>query len=439
MKVSVFLALFVMSTGLMTAQDVQHPDVDGYVTRVVSPSDFDVNGIRILCGEKTRSQEPVLTWEPGRGDERVDIQGCPAHAPYLGEPMKVYGPIKKKEHMLEATLIDASRIKPGEISGSAVIDALPDGGAGGMRPDGLLVRADGYAIRIGPQTNVSWGGQLQGPNSVKAGDWIEYKASPAKDGEYVAEKANIFPVLISKGESRLREKTDFDPSAVPDDAKQNLFREAFIGIDPKRFPPYKDAAMQARVERIGERLIPGWNQEMPDSNPAKIHFRFEVVDTKLFRDAMTMPSGVILIPHQVVERMENDDELATVLADNIACALERQSYRVMPAAHAATAAMVGAEVAEVFVPGAGLAIGAATIGGASAVLKRQREQSGRVSLGLLKDAGYDVQQAPLAWWRLATLKQEPVTALTMPDRAAYLYKTIGENWNSRARQASTKP
>jgi hypothetical protein len=335
-------------------------------------------------------------------------------------------------------VIVASPIQPGQISGSAVIDALPNESSDGTHPDGLLVRADGYTIRINGQSDVHWSGQQHGPANVKAGDWIEYKASPSKNGEYAAQKAKIFPVVVSRGETKLRAKTDFDPSAVPDEAKQSLLRESFVGFDPKRFPPYKDAAMQARVERIGGRLIPAWNQEMPDSNTAKIHFRFQVISAKWFHDAWTLPSGVILISHQVVERMENDDQLATVLADNIACALERQEYRVKPAAHAATAAQVGADVAEVFVPFVGPAIQVATIGGASEVLRRQQEQSGRVSLRLLNDAGYDIRQAPLAWWRLATLKNEPVKALSMPDRAAYLYKTLGEHWSSGAQETLTK-
>jgi hypothetical protein len=438
MKASILLLVFLTAWADARAQDLQHPDLDGYVTRAASPSDFDVNGIRILCNEKTQSQEPVPSTVLGAGKEKTGTQGCPSHTPYVGEPMKVYGAMKKKAHTLAAILIDASAIKPGEISGSAVIDALPNESAGGKHPDGLLVRADGYAIRINAQTDVDWSGGLHGAGDVKAGDWMEFKAAPAKNGEYTAQKAKIFPVVVSKGESNLRAKSDFDPSAVPDDAKQSLLRASFIGIDPKRFPPYRDAAMQSRVERVGERLIPAWNQQMPDSNEAKIHFRFQVVDTKWFHDALTMPSGVILIPHQVVERMENDDQLAAVLADNIACALERQSYRVKPAAHAATAAMVGADVAEVFVPFAGPAIQAATIGGAAEVLKRQREQSGRVSLGLLRDAGYDIGHAPLAWWRLATLKDEPVTALAMPDRAAYLYRTFSESWSNGAAEISTK-
>jgi predicted Zn-dependent protease len=178
---------------------------------------------------------------------------------------------------------------------------------------------------------------------------------------------------------------------------------------------------------------------MPDSNPAKIHFRIQIVNAKWFHDAWTLPSGIILISHQVVERMANDDQLATVLADSIACALERQDYRVKPLDHAATAALVGADVADVFVPFVGPAVQVATIGGAVEALRRRQEQSGRVSLGLLRDAGYNIEQAPLAWWRLASLKNEPVTSLAMPDRAAYLYKTLGEYWSGGTRPTSTKP
>jgi hypothetical protein len=439
MKPSIISLVFLSASFSAGAQDRRYPDLDGYITRVASASDFDVNGVRIFCNEKTLSEEPVANTEPRAAKEIAGTQGCPSPMPYIGEPMTIYGAMKKKEHTLMATLIVASPIRPGEISGSAVIDALPGGNSFGTHSDELLVRADGYAIRINAQTAMKWSGGLRGAVDVKAGDWIEYRGSPAKDGNYFAQKARIFPVVVSKGESKLRAKSDFDPSAVSDDAKQNLLRASIIGFDPKRFPPYKDAAMQARVERIGERLIPRWNHEMPDSNPAKIHFRFQVVDAKWFHDAWTLPSGVILISHQVVERLENDDQLATVLADNIACALERQDYRVKQATQAATGAMFGADVVDVFVPFAGPAIQAATIGGAAEVVKHQRDQSGRVSLGLLKDAGYDIRQAPLAWWRLETLKDRSVTAPGMPDRAAYLYKVLGENWGGGAELLATKP
>ena len=32
--------------------------------------------------------------------------------------------------------------------------------------------------------------------------------------------------------------------------------KAFLGIDPKKIPPSKDAEMQAHVSEIGQRLVP---------------------------------------------------------------------------------------------------------------------------------------------------------------------------------------
>jgi hypothetical protein len=57
-----------------------------------------------------------------------------------------------------------------------------------------------------------------------------------------------------------------------------------------------------------------------------------------------------------------------------------------------------------------------------------RKQSGCVSLSLLHDAGYDVQQAPLAWWLLAPKKPKDITDVPLPRRAEYLYRIIGETW-----------
>ena len=49
-----FLILLAVSAGI--AQEIQeHPAVEGFVTRAASPSDFDVNAIRIVCDEKTSS------------------------------------------------------------------------------------------------------------------------------------------------------------------------------------------------------------------------------------------------------------------------------------------------------------------------------------------------------------------------------------------------
>jgi hypothetical protein len=56
------------------------------------------------------------------------------------------------------------------------------------------------------------------------------------------------------------------------------------------------------------------------------------------------------------------------------------------------------------------------------------EQSGRVSLTLLNDAGYDITEAPHAWWLLHGKPGHALPDVAVPYRAAYLYQTLATNW-----------
>jgi hypothetical protein len=389
--------------------------IDGYVTRVASSSDFDVNGFRILCGAGTQT-----TIGQPQSKEVLSNQGCPPDTPYLGEPMKIYGSMKKKEHAVEAAQIEARPVLRGEITGSAVIDALSSLDSASAMPGSLVVRADGYRILIGNATSIAWDPPPNSLAAVVPGDWIEYKGKQRADGVIVAESAKLSPTYVSDSDERLHKKYDF---VDPNDPTKGV--RVLTGI----IRPYPDAAMQARVSAIGDKLVPAYQRALPDTDPAKINFRFLVVDKKRWHDALTLPGGIILVPHQVVERMQNDSQLATVLADNISCLLEKQPDRDLPASVELTAVGVGADVVGIFVPGVGLAATAAGISQQEMMIKAER-QSGRVSLDLLKDAGYDIDQAPLAWWLLGANKPEPTFRILLPYRAAYVYRAIGENWHN---------
>lgn len=395
------------------------PAADGCVTRVASSSDFDVNGYRILCGRKDKSFLDPSTSKP------VTNSDCPGATPYLGERMTIYGLMNDKSRAITADLIEAKSLNLNAIRGSAVIDGIPSGSSASEQPDRLLVRADGYWILIDRKTKIAYDPPFHSLTDIKLGEWIDYEGTPNATGIVIASKVKLSPESITQGEENLRAKSEFDPAAVPPDAKQNLIRVAAREPDPKRFPPYSDPAMQARVNEIGNKLIPAFQRNLSDSAPAKIHFQFQLIDTKLFRDGLPLPNGIILVPHQVVERMQNDSQLAAVLADSIACALERQKYLSLPATRTAEAVAWGG----LFVPVVGEDIFAdGTIARMEIQLKLER-QRGRVSLDLLKDAGYDIDQAPIAWWLLAPIKPKPINEIDMPDRAGYLYRILGKSWH----------
>lgn len=407
-------------------QELQPPQIDGYVSRVVSNSDFDVNGIQVLCGPETQSGI-----DQGHGSSVSDA-GCPK-SPFVGEPMEIFGSFTKKKKSIVAERLFTRPMHPRETSGSAVIDGLPLRSSGDTPPGVLMVRTDGYRIVIDSKTALRFSPPLKSLSDVTVGDWIDYKANEDSPGGLVATSADVAPSILKSGEEKLHAREEFDPSAVPQDARQNVLKESVSLYDPKKFPPFNSPAMQARVSEIGNKLVPAYQRNLPDSDPTKIDFRFHVIDTKLFRDAFALSNGIILIPHQVVERMQNDSQLAAVLADNIASVLERLEYRTLLAARVNTAANLSSFAFAVFPPVDIFSIGGSLAAGA--ILSEAQQQAERVSLTLMNDAGYDIDQAPLAWWLLAPIKPEPITKVSMPDNTAYIYRTLGEVWHNPAASA----
>lgn len=156
------------------------------------------------------------------------------------------------------------------------------------------------------------------------------------------------------------------------------------------------------------------------------------MDAEHFRDALAFANGIILVPFPAISRLQNDSQIAAVLADNIAASLEKQEVRSQPAAHRLTGVAVAGNVVGLVVPGLGLVTGATTFGVAKHMITLQRRQSGRVALCFMHDAGYDLSQAPIAWWLLDPAKPKPLEKTNLPDRAAYLYSTLGTTWHDQS-------
>jgi hypothetical protein len=392
------------------------------VTRAVSGSDFDVNGVRVICGPETRVGAPV--------DAPYGVSytsGCPEAAPAFGQKIEVYGRLNRKQHTVVARMLDIKPIARDDIAGFAVIDAVAgrDAAAGTVE-----VRADGYRILITPATQVRFDAPLRSMADVMTNVWVEYDAKARPDGLFVARRAKFSQNLISDKEDAMRAKTEYDPTTVPSEARQNVVAIA-VGLppDPRKIPPWPDEKMQERLNAVGEKLIPEYQHRLASSDPSRIEFRFQLTDGKRWPWVLTLPSGIILVPHEVVERMENDSQLAEMLADAIACALEKQTYRMRLASVAVTTGSV-ASWAE-FVPMIGGPAALAGIGSGTTqhvVVRKEEHQSERVSLDLMHDAGYDVHEAPMAWWLLNSRKPKPAAAIAVPDRAGYLYRVLAETW-----------
>lgn len=410
----VFVILSALSICQSPAQVFEaDPALTGFVTHSVSISDFDVNGFHVVSDAKTQTFHGSL------------LKRTTGGSAYFGEEVAIFGKINHKKQTIKASEIIFLEPEARQLNGIAVVDKI-------LKPaskNTLLLRADGYVIEINSSTTETFGAPLSALSDIQPNTWIKYQGTLEPNGLLVADKADFRSNTITDREKELLTKTNYDPSAVPPDSKQNSASKVLLGWNPKKEPPYDDPVMEARLNRIGKSLIPSYQSKLRPDDPTKILFQFQVIDRAKLRSAYALPSGVILVPHQIIGRLENDSQIAAILADAMATALVKQGYRLDPTETTMTALNVASAIGGSLVPGLGF-VGLATIPASKSIQTNLLEQSGRISLGLLHDAGYDVQQAPVAWWLLATNPSEGLAQTNLPPRAANLYRTIGLIWKN---------
>ncbi len=306
-----------------------------------------------------------------------------------------------------------------KITGFAVIDQLITPGA---EP---VFRAEGYTLRVNSATNLRF---TSGPASLAdlgPNVWVRYEGRRNDSAEIVLSSAEfIKPSLhtpkrdpnVSVAQVRTfphGSMIDFDGSFRTDSFKRRL-EDKGGACGTGWFPVAENAELQERVRRIGVRLVPQYQRDLPDDDPAKVPFRFYAIQEGYIRSALGCEDGLVLVPTPVVGRMQNDNELAAVLADAVAVILQRQNVRLqvdlkwMVAAEAA--AYVGAGLAGV--TGAAIAM--------HPILRKIEEQRGRMALALMADAGFDPWQAPEAWRMLAPIDfPKHPSKLKYPERSKY--------------------
>jgi hypothetical protein len=140
------LLLFAVVTRLDAQQPPPPPvpDIDGYITRVASPTDFDVNGFKVLLSGETHISEGSL--------KRSElITGDPSS--YLGAHVLVFGKVERSKHSVRAERLLFLMSDGREVKGFGTIDGLPPSLP--RQSEGKLVRADGYLILLAPKTAIT--------------------------------------------------------------------------------------------------------------------------------------------------------------------------------------------------------------------------------------------------------------------------------------------
>ena len=164
--------------------------------------------------------------------------------------------------------------------------------------------------------------------------------------------------------------------AAPEMAQQ------FGGLDP-------DAQAQARLDRIGERLV---SQSVAAQSPYR--YEFHVLDDPQTINAFALPGGQVFITEGLLKRLQTDGQVAGVLGHEIAHVVARHGAEHI-AKQQLTQGLTGAAVLATYDPSdpssRGSAAVAAMIGNLVTMrFGRQDElESDRLGVRFSSEAGYD--------------------------------------------------
>ena len=266
-----------------------------------------------------------------------------------------------------------------------------------------VYQVDGYRVQIVAGTDKTFKDSIKSVADVHPGSWIRFAGKRAADGTLVAERATFYPDKSAPKHSDTLPGETAAPSTESLIDSQGNFKPLHTKVRLSdaggwcgwhKLPP--EGEQQARVRRIGNRLVPAYLNRMAESQEIP-RFRFFVVEENVIRSELACSPGLVLIPMSVLDRSKTDDELATVLAQGIAYNVQYLRARLI----ARDGWMRAAEVADFATwavnPIAGLAANGA-VGLAAHEHNVELElERGRLALSMMTDAGYDPWQAPETW------------------------------------------
>lgn len=388
----------------MRGQDAGELTAEGYVTAVNPPSAFDVNGQHITTGAQTSYGILGVNHSETNSPLAAKIQ--------VGAYVQVTGTPDQHGKSLAATLVQLRDDANAKILSFGVIVKLLSAGA---EP---VYQADGYTVRITSTTVTAFHGTLHSLADVGPGIWMNCEGTRGTDGVVTAIKAAFYRVKQKAGQSRngsSENSLEFVPPIYPSDDGKTPGKDGkvHLGVTKRSHKIPADRSLQGRIQRVGARIVPAYQETLPDSDPSKLNFRFFAVDAPTVDAPIATSEGLVLVPRHIAERLQSDDELAAFMADGVALLLQSPTIN--------SKILVFEGVANALNPGLLFTgLGLLELDAAHSAAIQLEQERWRIALSLVDDAGYDPWRAPEAW-RIAMAKKFPkdISTLKYPDESGY--------------------
>lgn len=311
--------------------------------------------------------------------------------------------------------LDRSMIRPGmelEITGERFFDRVEiseirlktdhekwDAEAKGYFEalDGDKAWIDGRAVRLNTNSVIVGKGAWKNKtfrsfSELSLGAAVKVEGVRRADGIIYANKVEAEPNEFTGGDQRmlnLVKAGTFIPTKLEGG-------KGIVGGKEVKF--VDDLELQTYINKIGNRLVPRYERDLPNDYPGKKVYRFAVIEDESF-NAFALPDGSVFINTGLLKQIKNEAQLAAVIGHEIAHAthehgrkrLEGQEKRQwLSIAAVLGGAMVGSQ--ELAAAGV-LAVGALQ----NHYARREEDQADRVGLRYMVRAGYDPREAAKVW------------------------------------------
>jgi len=186
---------------------------------------------------------------------------------------------------------------------------------------------------------------------------------------------------------------------------------------------YRDQEANQYINQIGQNLTPDF---MKESNP--VHF---YIIKNATANAMALPDGSIYVNIGLLSVVENEDQLAAILAHEISHVVQRHSLK---STLNLQDTILAANIADIFLLGTGLSY-ASAMGSLAGFSREQEKEADLVSLTYMHKAGYDLNQAPIVFRLFQALPGSMTTNNTVysshpenMERVSYLEDIVKDSY-----------
>lgn len=237
--------------------------------------------------------------------------------------------------------------------------------------------------------------RLNAIEQIKPNTFMTYEGTRNEDGTITATRLEFVKNELENGESKIWKqlKTKIKASNFVQ-GKAGELKINKVG----KFKLVPNEEAQEYLTKLGRSLIPALQKTVPEQE--RIPFQFFLVQEK-HPNAFATANGIIVVHDSMLEALENESQLAFVLAHEISHSIQEHTWRQMQYHRKKlTALAIGGAVAGAF-GGWGSAIqniATLTEGAVRNGYSRDLEnQADRLALEYLVSAGFDPREAPRAW------------------------------------------